>query len=78
MVRRPRPDGTAGVLSPGQDQDDLQPLRHAGSLAAVLGYLDWKYFGMMVTVSVLFGVAVTLLAVLMSDVAMRRTCEGTT
>jgi cellulose synthase/poly-beta-1,6-N-acetylglucosamine synthase-like glycosyltransferase len=61
--------------------EGLGPLIEGGGylvtiLAAVLGYLDWKYFGMMVTVSVLFGVAVTLLAVLMSDVAMRRYMRG--
>jgi hypothetical protein len=61
--------------------EGLGPLLEGGGylvtiLAAVLGYLDWKYFGMMVTVSVLFGVAVTLLAVLMSDVAMRRYMRG--
>jgi cellulose synthase/poly-beta-1,6-N-acetylglucosamine synthase-like glycosyltransferase len=45
-------------------------------VAVVFGYLNWRYFGMMVTVSVLFGVAVTLLAVLMSDVAIRRYMRG--
>ena len=40
--------------------------------AAVFGYLHWHYFGVMVTVSVLFGITVTLLAVLMNDIAMRQ------
>jgi hypothetical protein len=41
-------------------------------LAAAVGYLNWEYFGVMIVVSTLFGVAVTLLAVLLNDVAMRR------
>jgi cellulose synthase/poly-beta-1,6-N-acetylglucosamine synthase-like glycosyltransferase len=45
-------------------------------LAAALGFLNWKYFGMMVTVSILFGIAVTLLAILLNDVAMQRYMRG--
>jgi cellulose synthase/poly-beta-1,6-N-acetylglucosamine synthase-like glycosyltransferase len=45
-------------------------------LAAVLGYLNWEYFRLMVVVSVLFGAAVTLLAVLQSDATSRRYVKG--
>ena len=45
-------------------------------LAAALGFLNWKYFGMMVTVSILFSIAVTLLAILLNDVAMQRYMRG--
>jgi cellulose synthase/poly-beta-1,6-N-acetylglucosamine synthase-like glycosyltransferase len=45
-------------------------------LAASLGYLDWEYFRMMVAVSVLFGAAVTLLAVLLNDVTSRQYMRG--
>ena len=45
-------------------------------LAAALGILNWKYFGMMVAVSILFGIAVTLLAILLNDVAMQRYMRG--
>ena len=45
-------------------------------LAAALGYLNWKYFGLMIAVSVLFGVAVTLLAVLLNDVTSRQYMRG--
>jgi cellulose synthase/poly-beta-1,6-N-acetylglucosamine synthase-like glycosyltransferase len=41
-------------------------------VAAALGYLNWYYFGVMVTVSVSFGLTVTLLAILLNDVAMRQ------
>jgi cellulose synthase/poly-beta-1,6-N-acetylglucosamine synthase-like glycosyltransferase len=41
-------------------------------VAAALGYLNWSYFGMMVAVSVLFGVAVTFVAILLSDTGMPR------
>jgi cellulose synthase/poly-beta-1,6-N-acetylglucosamine synthase-like glycosyltransferase len=57
--------------------EGLGPLIESGGylvtfVAAALGYLNWKYFGTMIAVSVLFGVAVTLVAVLLNDVAMRR------
>ena len=57
--------------------EGLGPLVEVGGLvvtivAASLGYLEWKYCGMMIAVSVLFGVAVTLLAVLLNDVTSRR------
>jgi cellulose synthase/poly-beta-1,6-N-acetylglucosamine synthase-like glycosyltransferase len=45
-------------------------------VAAALGYLNWTYFGMMVTVSVLFGLSVTMLSVLMNDVTSRRYMRG--
>ena len=61
--------------------EGLGPLLEGAGLlvtgvAAALGYLDWKYFGMMIAVSVFLGVAVTLFAVLMSDVTMQRYAQG--
>ena len=61
--------------------EGLGPLIEGGGyvvtiVACALGYLNWKYFGMMIAVSVLFGLAVTLLAVLLNDVAMRRYMRG--
>ena len=43
---------------------------------ALLGLLNWEMFEVMMAVSVLFGAAVTLLALLMSDVATRRYMGG--
>lgn len=45
-------------------------------VAGLLGFLSWKYLGLMVTASVLFGIAVTLLAILLSDLATRRYMKG--
>ena len=45
-------------------------------VAALLGYLNWQYFYMMIAVSVLFGAAVTLLAVLFSDLTSRQYMRG--
>jgi cellulose synthase/poly-beta-1,6-N-acetylglucosamine synthase-like glycosyltransferase len=61
--------------------EGLGPLLEGGGyavtcLASALGLLDWKYFGMMIAVSLLFGIAVTLLAVLLNDAAMRRYMKG--
>jgi branched-subunit amino acid ABC-type transport system permease component len=61
--------------------EGLGPLLEIGGyavtiLAATLGYLNWKYCGVMIAVSVLFGVAVTLLAVLLNDVTSRRYMRG--
>ena len=61
--------------------EGLGPLLEVGGyvvtiLAAALGYLNWEYCGMMIAVSVLFGVAVTLLAVLLNDVTSRRYMRG--
>jgi cellulose synthase/poly-beta-1,6-N-acetylglucosamine synthase-like glycosyltransferase len=44
--------------------------------AALLGLLNWQMFVVFVAVSVLFGAAVTLLALLMSDVATHRYMGG--
>jgi cellulose synthase/poly-beta-1,6-N-acetylglucosamine synthase-like glycosyltransferase len=44
--------------------------------AAMLGLLNWQMFVVMIAVSVLFGAAVTLLALLMSDVATHRYMGG--
>ena len=59
----------------------LGPLLEVGGilatvLAAAFGYLNWEYFVVMITVSVLFGVAVTLVALLLSDIATRRYMRG--
>ena len=61
--------------------EGLGPLLEVGGYAvtigaAVLGYLNWKYCGMMIAVSVLFGAAVTLLGVLLSDATSRRYLHG--
>jgi cellulose synthase/poly-beta-1,6-N-acetylglucosamine synthase-like glycosyltransferase len=61
--------------------EGLGPLLEGGGLlvsigAAALGYLNWKYCGMMIAVSVLFGAAVTLLAVLLSDATSRQYLQG--
>ena len=40
--------------------------------AAILGVLNWHYFQVMLAVSILLGTAVTLLSILLSDVATRR------
>jgi cellulose synthase/poly-beta-1,6-N-acetylglucosamine synthase-like glycosyltransferase len=44
--------------------------------AALFGLLDWEIFAVLIAVSVLFGAAVTLLALLMSDVATQRYMGG--
>jgi cellulose synthase/poly-beta-1,6-N-acetylglucosamine synthase-like glycosyltransferase len=46
------------------------------TVAAMAGTLDWPYWRILVSVSVLFGVATTLLSVLMSDVVTRRYMRG--
>jgi cellulose synthase/poly-beta-1,6-N-acetylglucosamine synthase-like glycosyltransferase len=61
--------------------EGLGPLLESGGYlvtigAAALGYLNWEYFGMMIAVSVLFGAAVTLLAVLLNDVTSRQYAQG--
>jgi len=61
--------------------EGLGPLLEIGGIAvtvvaAALGYLNWKYFGIMIAVSVFFGIAVTLLAVLLNDVTSRRYMRG--
>ena len=78
MIGNPR-FGTVGLGSLPYMMffEGLGPLLEGGGYvvtigAAVLGYLNWKYFGMMVAVSVLFGAAVTLLSVLLSDATSRQ------
>jgi cellulose synthase/poly-beta-1,6-N-acetylglucosamine synthase-like glycosyltransferase len=44
--------------------------------AALLGLLNWEYCRLLLVVSVMFGTAVTLLAVLLSDIATRRYMRG--
>ena len=44
--------------------------------AALLGFLNWYHYRVLLAVSVLFGAASTLLAVLLSDVASRRYNRG--
>jgi len=61
--------------------EGVGPLLEAGGYlitigAAVLGYLNWEYSAMMISVSVLFGAAVTLLSVLLSDANSRQYVRG--
>jgi hypothetical protein len=61
--------------------EGLGPLLEVGGyvvtiVAAAFGFLNWKYCGVMIAVSVLFGVAVTLLAVLLNDVTSRQYMRG--
>jgi cellulose synthase/poly-beta-1,6-N-acetylglucosamine synthase-like glycosyltransferase len=61
--------------------EGLGPLLESGGyivtiLGAALGYLNWEYFRMMVAASMLFGAAVTLLAVLLSDATSRQYARG--
>ena len=61
--------------------DGLGPLLEIGgycvtATAALLGLIDWQMFVVMLAVSVLFGAAVTLLALLMSDIATHRYMGG--
>lgn len=61
--------------------EGLGPLLEVGGLlvtigAAAFGYLNWGYCGMMLAVSVLFGAAVTLLAILLNDVTSRQYIRG--
>ena len=44
--------------------------------AAALGFLNWQYFWLMLTVSVLFGAATTFLAVLLNDLTTRQYTRG--
>jgi cellulose synthase/poly-beta-1,6-N-acetylglucosamine synthase-like glycosyltransferase len=46
------------------------------TVAAVFGLLDWSHYRAFLAVSVLFGAAVTLLAVLLNDVTARRYVRG--
>jgi cellulose synthase/poly-beta-1,6-N-acetylglucosamine synthase-like glycosyltransferase len=61
--------------------EGLGPLVEVGGYvvtiaAAAFGFLNWKYCGIMIAVSVLLGVAVTLLAVLLNDVTSRQYMRG--
>lgn len=61
--------------------EGLGPLIETGGylvtiVAAMLGYLNWQYFYMMIAVSVLFGAAATLLAILYSDLTSRQYMRG--
>ena len=61
--------------------EGLGPLLEGGGYlvtigAAAFGYLNWRYCGLMIAVSVLFGAAVTLLAVLLSDATTRPYVQG--
>jgi cellulose synthase/poly-beta-1,6-N-acetylglucosamine synthase-like glycosyltransferase len=46
------------------------------AIAALLGLLNWQFFAAVVLISMLAGMTVTLLAVLLSDVATRRYMRG--
>jgi hypothetical protein len=61
--------------------EGLGPLVECGGylvtiIAALLGYLSWEYAWTMIVVSVLFGITVTLLTILMNDIAMRQYVRG--
>jgi cellulose synthase/poly-beta-1,6-N-acetylglucosamine synthase-like glycosyltransferase len=82
MIGHPR-FGTVGLFSLPYIAffEGLGPLLEVGGYvvtigAALFGYLNWKYCGMMIAVSSLFGVAVTLLAVLLNDVTSRQYMRG--
>jgi cellulose synthase/poly-beta-1,6-N-acetylglucosamine synthase-like glycosyltransferase len=45
-------------------------------VAALLGLLNWAYFWLLVVTTIMLGTAVTLLALLLSDVATRRYMRG--
>jgi cellulose synthase/poly-beta-1,6-N-acetylglucosamine synthase-like glycosyltransferase len=46
------------------------------AMAAAAGLVEWRHFRLLLVVSLLFGASVTLLAVLLSDVATRRYLRG--
>jgi len=46
------------------------------TVAAIAGALDWPYWRILISVSVLFGVSTTLFSVLMSDLVTRRYLRG--
>jgi cellulose synthase/poly-beta-1,6-N-acetylglucosamine synthase-like glycosyltransferase len=46
------------------------------AVAAVLGLISWYHFGSLLAVSLLFGIAVTLLAVLLNDLSTQRYLRG--
>jgi cellulose synthase/poly-beta-1,6-N-acetylglucosamine synthase-like glycosyltransferase len=46
------------------------------TIAALLGFLNWHHYRVMLAASILFGAAATLLAVLLSDIASRRYMRG--
>jgi cellulose synthase/poly-beta-1,6-N-acetylglucosamine synthase-like glycosyltransferase len=61
--------------------EGLGPLIEVGGylvtfVAALLGLINWEYFWLLIVVTIMFGTAVTLLAVLLSDVATRRYMRG--
>jgi hypothetical protein len=46
------------------------------TVAALLGFLNWHHYRLLLAASFLFGIASTLAAVLLSDVATRRYMRG--
>jgi cellulose synthase/poly-beta-1,6-N-acetylglucosamine synthase-like glycosyltransferase len=46
------------------------------TVAALLGFLNWHHYRMLIVVSLLFGGATTLVAVLLSDIASKRYLNG--
>ena len=46
------------------------------TIAALIGILSWRHYGVLLAASVLFGAATTLLAVLLSDLTARRYLRG--
>jgi cellulose synthase/poly-beta-1,6-N-acetylglucosamine synthase-like glycosyltransferase len=82
MIGNPR-FGTVGlgILPYVVIFDGLGPLLEISgyglaTLAALLGWLDWNHYRVLLAVSLLFGAAVTLLAVFLSDVTTRRYMRG--
>lgn len=82
MIGNPRFGGVGlGVMPYIAFFEGTGPLLEAGGygltlLAALTGRLDWGFWLALVAIVLLFGTAVTLLAVLMSDVATRRYLRG--
>jgi len=61
--------------------EGLGPLLEVGGYgatiaAAAFGLLNWQYVGALIVVSVMFGTAATLMAVLLSDIATGRYMQG--
>jgi cellulose synthase/poly-beta-1,6-N-acetylglucosamine synthase-like glycosyltransferase len=82
MIGNPR-FGMVGLVSLPYTAffEGLGPVVEAGGYvvaigAAALGLLNWKYCGMMIAVSVSFGAAVTLLAILLNDLTSRQYMRG--
>ena len=82
MIGNPRYGFVGGVVLPYTAIiEGLGPLLEStgyatATVAMVVGLLNWYHYGVLWAVSILFGAAVTLLAVLLNDVATRRYQRG--